>query len=159
MDEDEYEPDGARCVRVIRNLLFPKKCTSLQECMAESIDLTETVADIPVREEKNPVFAAGLSFLFPGLGQVYNGQTGKGLLVIFGVLAGLLAMLIPGVAVWIFGVYDAYTTAQGMNAGTISFRETSLISVILFMIAGTIGVLMVLALLALAAFAALTAVV
>jgi TM2 domain-containing membrane protein YozV len=125
--------------------------------MAESLNLPGVGAGIPVRDAKNPIFAAGLSLLFPGLGQVYNGQTGKGILVLLGVLAGLLVMLIPGVAVWLFGVYDAYATARRMNTGTISFREMRWISVVLFMIVWTIGVLVFLALLAFAAFAAFTA--
>ena len=112
--------------------------------------------DAPAREAKNPVFSAGLSLLFPGLGQVYNGETVKGLLVLFGVFAGLLVMLIPGVAAWLFGIYDAWVTARRMNAGTVPFREVRLAMVILFMVAWMAGVLAFLALLALAAFAALT---
>ncbi len=103
---------------------------------------------------KNPVFAAGLSLLFPGLGQVCNGETAKGLLVLFGVLAGLLAMLIPGVAVWLYGVYDAWATARRMNAGTTPSREAGLVTIALFMVAWTAGVLVLLTLLVLAAAAA-----
>ncbi|ABN58414.1 MULTISPECIES: hypothetical protein [Methanoculleus] len=115
-----------------------------------------TEGDDPVREEKNPVFAAGLSLLFPGLGQVYNGETGKGILVLFGVLAGLLVMLIPGVVVWIFGIYDARATARRMNAGVVPFREMRFASVVLFMAVWMVGVLVFFTLLALAAFAAFT---
>ncbi|WP_305066516.1 hypothetical protein [Methanoculleus sp.] len=126
-------------------------------------------------EKKNPVFAAGLSLLFPGLGQVCNGETGKGLLVLFGVLAGLLVMLIPGVAVWLFGVlagllvmlipgvavwlfgvYDAWAIARRMNAGTVPFREVRLSTIVIFMVVWTVGVLALLTLAALAAFAAFT---
>ncbi|MCM2465090.1 hypothetical protein [Methanoculleus oceani] len=110
----------------------------------------------PVREEKNPVFAAGLSLLFPGLGQVCNGETGKGILVLFGVLAGLLVMLIPGVAVWIFGIYDAWATARRMNAGIVPFREVRLAAVVLFMVVWTVGAFALLTLAALATFAAFT---
>ncbi|PKL63112.1 MAG: hypothetical protein CVV31_02445 [Methanomicrobiales archaeon HGW-Methanomicrobiales-2] len=106
--------------------------------------------------EKNPAFAAGLSLLFPGLGQVYNGETGKGVLVLFGVLAGLLVMLIPGIAVWLFGIYDAWATARRMNAGTVPFREARLVTVVLFMVVWAAGMLAFLTLLAFAAIAALT---
>jgi len=111
-------------------------------------------ADAPVQGKKNPAFAAGLSLLFPGLGQVCNGETVKGLVVLFLVLAGLLVMLIPGIVVWSFGIYDAWATARRMNAGTAPFREARLATVVLFMVAWTAGVLALLALLALAAFAA-----
>lgn len=116
-----------------------------------------TGADTPAREKKSPAFVAGLSFLFPGLGQVCNGETVKGLIVLFGVLAGLLVMLIPGVAVWAFGIYDAWGTARRMNEGTASFREARLVTVALFMVAWTAGVLLFLALLGLAAAAAFAA--
>ena len=142
--------------------LFPHPESSIStEIMREPIGFTGTGdpgtrADTPVRGEKNPAFAAGLSLLFPGLGQVYNGETGKGVLVLFGVLAGLLVMLIPGVAVWLFGIYDAWATARRMNAGTVPFREARLATVLLFMLVWTAGMFALLALAALAAFAAFT---
>lgn len=142
--------------------LFPHPESSIStEIMREPIGFTGTgapgtMADTPVMGEKNPAFAAGLSLLFPGLGQVYNGETGKGVLVLFGVLAGLLVMLIPGVAVWLFGIYDAWATARRMNAGTVPFREARLATVLLFMLVWTAGMFALLALAALAAFAAFT---
>ena len=146
---------------MIRNLFPHPESSTRTEIMREPIGLTETGvpgtrADTPVLGEKNPVFAAGLSLLFPGLGQVYNGETGKGVLVLFGVLAGLLVMLIPGVAVWLFGIYDAWATARRMNAGTVPFREARLATVLLFMLVWTAGMFALLALAALAAFAAFT---
>ncbi|MDV2481089.1 hypothetical protein F8E02_03500 [Methanoculleus sp. Wushi-C6] len=120
--------------------------------MAESVVLPG--AGTPARREKSPVFAAGLSLLFPGLGQVSNGETLKGLFVLVLALAGLLVMLIPGVAVWLYGIYDAWATARRMNAGTVPFREAGLATIALFMIAWTAGVLVFLTLLGLAAVAA-----
>jgi len=129
--------------------------------MTEPADLHKTGipgagGGAPVGEKKNPLFAAGLSLLFPGLGQVYNGETGKGILVLFSVLAGILVMLIPGVAFWIFGMYDAWTTARRMNAGVVPFREVRLLTIALFMVLWTVGVLALLTLAALSAFAAFT---
>jgi hypothetical protein len=72
------------------------------------------------------------------------------------VLAGLLVMLIPGVAVWIFGMYDAWATARRMNEGTVPFREVRLLTIALFMVLWTVGVLALLTLAALAAFTAFT---
>jgi len=105
--------------------------------MTESIVFPGTGADAPAREAKNPVFSAGLSLLFPGLGQVCNGETVKGLLVLF-------------------GIYDAWATSRRMNVGTVPFREAGLATVVLFMVVWTAGVLAFLTLLALAAFAAFT---
>lgn len=144
---------------MIRNLFPHPESSTRTEIMREPIGFTGTPvpgtrADILVLGEKNPAFAAGLSLLFPGLGQVYNGETGKGVLVLFGVLAGLLVMLIPGVAVWLFGIYDAWATARKMNAGTVPFREARLVTILLFMVVWTAGMFALLALAALAAFAA-----
>jgi TM2 domain-containing membrane protein YozV len=70
---------------------------------------------------KNPGVAAAASFLFTGLGQVYNGEIGKGLLLIFVQIINLFLMLlvigfITAPLVWIYGIYDAYKTAEKINA-------------------------------------------
>lgn len=68
-------------------------------------------------EQKNreqiPALAAVLSFAIAGLGQIYNGQIGKGLLIFF---TGWL--IVP----WIIGIFDAYNTAKKINEGKISAR-------------------------------------
>ncbi|MDN7024856.1 hypothetical protein FGU65_08145 [Methanoculleus sp. FWC-SCC1] len=83
---------------------------------------------------KNPAMAAGLSLLFNGLGQAYNGQFGKGVLVLLGSLLGLFVLIVPGVVVWLWGGYDAYRTAKGMNEGTVPYRATSMLTIIVFVI-------------------------
>ncbi|GEM_PF-829694 len=148
-------------MRMGRNLFPPPESSTHAEIMREPIGFPGTPvpgmrADTPILGEKNPAFAAGLSLLFPGLGQVCNGETGKGVLVLFGVLAGLLVMLIPGIAVWLFGIYDAWATARRMNTGTVPFREARLVTVLLFMVVWTAGMFALLAFAALAAFAAFT---
>jgi TM2 domain-containing membrane protein YozV len=73
---------------------------------------------------KNPGIAAVLSFLFVGLGQIYNGQIGKGVLfIILGVvcigLAFFIIGLIAGPILWIYSIYDAYKTADKINRGLV----------------------------------------
>lgn len=58
---------------------------------------------IEERSTARPVVAAACSVLLPGLGQVVNGQIGKGLLVF---LTSFL--IIP----YVFGVIDAYVVAR-----------------------------------------------
>jgi TM2 domain-containing membrane protein YozV len=75
-------------------------------------------------ERKSEGIAAVLSFLFVGLGQIYNGQIGKGIIfIIFGVIAVLTMLILIGFIIyplfWIYNIYDAYSTAKGINAGTI----------------------------------------
>lgn len=57
---------------------------------------------------RKPWQAALLSALFPGMGQFYNGQFLKGLLIL------LTSMTILP---WLYGIYDAYQSAQGMTRG------------------------------------------
>lgn len=69
---------------------------------------------------KNPGLAAVLSFLFAGLGQIYNGEIGKGILIfIVQIINGLLMMIgigfITAPIVGIWSIYDAYKTAQKIN--------------------------------------------
>ncbi|MFC7154684.1 zinc ribbon domain-containing protein [Halomarina halobia] len=81
---------------------------------AASTDLTGFV------EENRAFVAAAASFLLPGLGQIVNGEVGKGI-VVFGLfllsafsmlaLVGFLAVPI----VWAYGVYDAYTTGKRLE--------------------------------------------
>ena len=70
---------------------------------------------------KNPGVAAVLSFFWPGLGQIYNGEIGKGVLfivvqVINAVLAFILVGFVTGFIVWILGMVDAYQVAERHNA-------------------------------------------
>ena len=71
---------------------------------------------------KNPGLAAVLSFFFTGLGQIYNGQIGKGVMciVIQGINIALVFILIGFITypiVWIWGMVDAYRTAERLNRG------------------------------------------
>lgn len=72
---------------------------------------------------KNEGLAAVLSFLFVGLGQIYNGQIGKGILLIIIQIVNVCLMFVfigflTYPLVWIYGVWDAYNTAKNINAGT-----------------------------------------
>jgi TM2 domain-containing membrane protein YozV len=91
-----------------------------------------------VHEEKNPLLAVLCSFFIPGLGQVYDGKTARGIAVFFGTLAGLFIFLIPGLIVWIYGLYDAYSTAKKMNAKEIPFQPTKTAHMIIFFILAAI---------------------
>jgi len=73
---------------------------------------------------KSPRLAAVLSFFFVGLGQIYNGQIGKGIIfIILYVISILLMFVIIGFIttplLWIWGMIDAYKTAEKINAGQI----------------------------------------
>lgn len=70
---------------------------------------------------KNAGIAAVLSFFISGLGQIYNGQIIKGLLFVaaYAISVALMHVLIGFLIfpiVWIWGMFDAYRTAERINA-------------------------------------------
>lgn len=89
-----------------------------------SVDETESVRIVqmpPMKPKKNPGVAVVLSLLLPGLGQLYNGQIGIGLVmmvIIVGMyILGSLGIFIgAGLHVWL--IYDAYKHAYMLNSGT-----------------------------------------
>jgi TM2 domain-containing membrane protein YozV/ribosomal protein L37E len=98
---------------------------------------------IDKKEEKSPFVAALCSFFIPGLGQVYNGETAKGLGIFFGTIIGFFIFLIPGFICWIYGIYDAYTIAKKMNTGQVTFKKTKTAHLIIFIILAIIIVAVV----------------
>lgn len=64
--------------------------------------------------EKDAGIAAVAAFVVPGLGQIYNGEIAKG--IILGIITIILAItgvgLIIAVPLWIWLIYDAYNTAD-----------------------------------------------
>jgi TM2 domain-containing membrane protein YozV len=75
------------------------------------------VATQQPKQTKNPIVAALLSLLLCGVGQMYNGQWKKGIVLLVGVI--ILAYLIGifAIVVTLFAIYDAYTTANKINNG------------------------------------------
>jgi TM2 domain-containing membrane protein YozV len=69
---------------------------------------------------RNPILAAILSLIVAGLGQIYNGQIGKGVIfIIIQLINGALTtifvgwILLPIVGLW--AMIDAYMTAKRNN--------------------------------------------
>lgn len=74
----------------------------------------------PKEKIKDPGIAAILSFFIVGLGQIYNGEIGKGivLIILYG-LAWVLSFLLIGIPMllilWFYGIVNAYNTAKEIN--------------------------------------------
>ena len=85
-------------------------------------------------QQKSAGLAAVASFLCPGLGQTYNGSFGKGLLILIGTLIGSMIFTIPGIIIWLYGVYDAYSTAKKMNEGQLPFVPHSTMHMLAFIV-------------------------
>ena len=54
-----------------------------------------------------------LSLLICGVGQMYNGQVGKGIAFLIGCILAWFILL--GWVIWIWSMVDAYQTAKRMN--------------------------------------------
>jgi len=89
------------CMVEIKGEMYCKNCLALK---------TGQLA----QEERSPALAAILSFIVPGMGQIYNGQVGKGLLIFF-----TAWLVIP----WIIGIFDAYRTADKIRQGTLNIKS------------------------------------
>lgn len=114
------------CKVVISNKNYCKKCV---EIVVKKGKITQ----------RNPTIAALLSFIIGGAGQLYNGQIGKGILIFL-----TTWLIIP----WIYGIFDAYNTANKINKGEIVTERVSgcLIAVIVVFI--TMWVIAIISLLA-----------
>jgi hypothetical protein len=100
-----------------------------QDCIVLGVDLLRQQSRANyapfVKKRTSPFIAALLSFICPGLGAAYNGQTTKAL-VYFAICVGLFQLaLISGmpifglgsVGMWFFALLDAWRTAQMIRSG------------------------------------------
>lgn len=104
-------------------------CTSCGEVIKEEAEICPHCGvrqkDAPQqKQEKNPGLAAVGSFLYTGIGQIYNGQIAKGIVLIVIQFINILLMFVvigffTFFIVWVYGIYDAYKTAERINAGQV----------------------------------------
>jgi len=70
-------------------------------------------ADKETGQSEDSIMAAIIAaFIFPGLGQAYNREFGKAAIIFIGFIIGLLLFIIPGIIIWLYGLYDAYKIAK-----------------------------------------------
>ena len=77
---------------------------------------------------KDPLLALIFSFLLPGMGQIYNGDTNLGImLILITAAAWLLTSVCIGffvfLGVWAFAMYEAYMTAEKINRGELVIKR------------------------------------
>ena len=93
--------------------------------------MSEIYTPTPIKK-KNPIIAVIASFIFPGLGQIYNGETRKGVgYIIIGVIfvsiwvflihdrhiiGPILVSSVSIILLWLSNMYDAYKTAKEINS-------------------------------------------
>lgn len=70
---------------------------------------------LPPNPQHNPGVAVVLSILFPGAGQIYNGQIGKGIAVFLSSTIGMIFLF--GFFVWFWSLFDAHNVAKKIQSG------------------------------------------
>ena len=75
----------------------------------------------PMVQPKNAALCVIVSFFIPGLGSIIAGNTGTGVLIlVLDVVAWILSIFLIGIpfaiGIWIWGMVDAYKSAQKWNA-------------------------------------------
>ena len=81
-----------------------------------------------------PETALVLAIVFPGMGQFYNGQVGKGFLILL-----TSVIVIP----WLWGIYDAFVCAKRVNSGELTPTRFGFGYAVLWSLAATAMVLIV----------------
>lgn len=86
------------------------------------VENTANANQTVVTTKKNPIVAAILSLIFPGIGQLYIGQNNKGgLFIVLAAVSIVLMLLLIGfilyVLFWLWAIFDAYSSAQKLNNG------------------------------------------
>ncbi len=74
-----------------------------------------------VAETRNPLVSLILSLVIPGVGQVYNGEVGKGIaFIVLAFVFLFLTIFLIGIplylVLWLYAMYDAYKGAERFNA-------------------------------------------
>jgi len=130
----ELEPANADAERKYASIQLDLQQAEWQRQALESGNLSQFRG----AANKEPATSAARSALFPGLGQVYNGEYEKGLVMFFvglALLVGAVRLVVTwlspgeslsglgtvlgyiglfgGIALYVFGVYDAYRGGKG----------------------------------------------
>ena len=116
------------CKRDVRGVIYCEECIATRISGEHAAATPGAVPPIPpaapVSGGPNPVLAAILGFLFPGVGAMYNGQFVKALahVAIFVFLIKLAdetnGLFGIGIAAWVFYMaFDAYHTAKARQMG------------------------------------------
>ncbi|MDP3696468.1 MAG: hypothetical protein Q8R55_00365 [Candidatus Taylorbacteria bacterium] len=69
-------------------------------------------------KNKNPGIAAVLSFIIPGLGQIYCERIGRGIAFLVAAIIGYMIFVVPGLIVALVATFDALNLAKSINGET-----------------------------------------
>jgi len=105
----EVPIDANFCPKCGVNFTEPKVSQQAQQPIAQA------PSPVDRSNRKDPILAAILSFIIPGVGQIYVGATTRGVVYIILAIILYLLFIIPGVIFAIYALYDAYRLAQQYN--------------------------------------------
>ncbi|HMK47517.1 MAG TPA: hypothetical protein VK436_12900 [Methanocella sp.] len=95
----------------------------LNPANTQPLKQTKTTSDTEAKyaaegkgKTKNTLLSAILSFIIPGSGQIYNGQIIKGVIIFLTFLLTFITCICP-IIVWLYGIYDAFSTSVKINKG------------------------------------------
>ena len=93
---------------------------TFQQPVAQQPVYTQQPSQGTKQDKKNPILALILSLIICGVGQMYNGQLLKGVIMLVVTIIMAIATLWPiSLIIVIYSMYDAYTTAQKINNGVV----------------------------------------
>jgi TM2 domain-containing membrane protein YozV len=136
----KVNPKAEICPKCGVRLKRPPKARAVKRAVAKTTAAPKTTSKRrKLSGPKNAALAAILSLILPGLGQIYNGQIGRGItfiiiIVILGAIPFILTIFfgfliiflfwlifpiiwIISFAFWMYNIYDAYKTANKINTG------------------------------------------
>ena len=100
-----------------------------QDCIVSGVELLRSRDNskyVPfVKRQTSPFVATILSFICPGLGAAYNGQTSKALVYFavfvalfqLAILTGTAIFVLGFIGMWLFAMLDSWRTAQLIRSG------------------------------------------
>lgn len=91
---EERSQNGVRDPRATVRKIAQVHAGTVQAQLQQGVTSTAQV-EIELRREVNPTVHAILSFLFPGVGQLLNGQVGKGMMLILAAFVAVSLMHLP----------------------------------------------------------------
>ncbi len=114
-------PSGPAAPQVKTSVSAPQDVSAITS--GKQAEVPEKISEL---QPKNPKLAALASFFIPGLGQLYNGEKiTRALLYLVGFMIGTVLLVIPGILIWVYGIYKAYSTAVKINDGTLPNRKNN----------------------------------
>ena len=87
---------------------------------SSTVTINNNTTNTVVVSEKSPILALILSFIIPGLGEMYDGKIGKGFgILILAIISVALTLVLIGFImypiVWIYSMVDSYSLAKKYN--------------------------------------------